>query len=192
MDWGRLERYARWKKGLFRLHALPDELLLYVCKSGLSGDDIRNLVEAFTHSKVDHRINKDAKLVPQSLRGTWMVTCVQLNFQRFIRSITDKCFFLATLCSFVRVYVDWSPYLTKKPPPWVAAFEWRRNTCPHGIVHVNEYEVSECIMRSFHRKRPQGFVSVYRCHAWAYGRVHMSLSPDIQTHVDLIPWFVST
>lgn len=192
MDWKKLERYARWKRGLFRLHALPDDLLLYVCKSGLSQTDICNLIEAFTRSKIDHRCNEDAKLVPQSLRGMWMVTNVQLDIHRFIKSITDRCFFLATQCSFVRVYVDWSPYLSRRPPPWIAAFEWCRNTRPHGIIHMNDDEVSECILRSFQRKRPQGFVSVYKCFAWTYGRVHMSTHPDIQTYVDLVPWFVCT
>ena len=191
MNWVVLERYAQWKQRKFPLLKLPEEILEYIGLF-LMRKDLLTLVQALGPGwTMSYECPRDTYLVPPSLRPRWLLYNVLQHMDEYINSISDECFFFATSCTQVQVFLDWSPFKSNDVVP-VATFEWVATSRPRAKRVVYDKELMKYVYNSAVQRIPYSQVSVYKVFRWSYGRVHMDSHPCFLGSVRLIPFHVTS
>lgn len=186
-----LERYIKWKRLQLPLLDLPGDVLAHVC-SFLEPRDVIALSNAIGGKNLSHFCASDLMCVPREMQSRWIQSKVNDHVHAFLHSMQDECFYIATSCSFVALFIDWSPFSSATPPQPAAVFEWRADTRPHGCVRLDNGVIQASISESMRRCRPIGHVAAYACFAWGFGKVHVSNVPSVTAYVDLVPSMYSS
>ena len=187
--WKRLEKYAQYKMGKFRLLSLPDDVFTYMCLNFLFPNDLCALFESIVGGYVTKQHLLSVGL-PLTVKVRWILYTAIKDIEYFLYSIADKCLFMSTMSSHVHAFIDWSPFkrmgLLCSP---VAEYSWSAQV-PHGRVNINHVSLIQAIAASFNRQRPSGYLAVYTCNTDSWGAVSMSARPTFSTQVSLLPWWI--
>lgn len=185
--WLRLESYAKWKQNRMPLCNFPGDVLEKICKY-LDVTDACSFVDAIAGGRLTPHAPTHLPLVHRELLPFWIICSTRKEVDNFIRSISAQCFFMATQCTVVRMFIDWTPFKNKIPPRAVAEFRWigreRDKMEAHTCTHHEE--VLRSIFCAYRKRRPMGYVTLHKCYEF-YDVIHMDARPAFMTSVPLIP-----
>lgn len=185
--WERLERYARWRKGSFPLHALPHDVLEHVAQF-LPGEDVQSLIEVVLGWRPSVDVPTHVKRVPIQVRARWMYQEVVDRADAFLSSIADLCFFHAKEHTHVCVFFDWSPFAPTPPCP-IAQFRWVPWKTPRARMTVHAAVLRSHLIACCKARRAESHVAVHTCLTWN-NRIVLHPKPILLTSCPLIPHFL--
>lgn len=185
--WVRLENYAKWRQNQLPMCNLPADILTKICKY-LDIGSACDFIDAITGTRVTPRVATHIRLVQKELLPFWVICHTRKEIENFINSISSHSFYMATQCTMVRMFIDWSPFKSKIPPIAVAEFKWLGpgRGMMNAHTRINYEEVLRCIYRAYRKRRPMGYVTLHRCYEF-YDKNHMDMRPAFTTSVSLIP-----
>ena len=164
--WTRLQRYAQWKSGCFPLSHLPHDILAHIFANFLTPLECQHVLTALI-GRVPSMFNRaDLVDVPEEVRAMWIQQCAYSEFHFGIGQLADLCFFHARDYSYVHVFVDWSPFASKKPPKPVATIKWQQNRRPHGSMIIHSDVLMAHLFLAIQDGRTAVQLSVYRQLQW--------------------------
>lgn len=164
--WTRLQRYAQWKSGRFPLSNLPYDILAHICRTFLTPLECQHVLTALI-GRVPSMYNKaDLLDVPEELRAMWVQQCAYWQLHFGIGQLADLCFYHARDYSYIHVFVDWSPFASKKPPKPVATVKWQPRRRPHGSMFIDSDVLYSHLFRAIQDGRTAVQLSIYRQLQW--------------------------
>lgn len=185
--WQRLKDYADFRLNKLRLLHLPDDVFEHICMHYLTPQDLCALMTAvYGHMQPLHVMH-----IPLNVRCRWILSTVVRDIETSFHSFMDRCMFVATKCSHVSAFLDWSPFQkTGFMSCPVVTYSWN-STAPHARVDINYISLLIALKSSFRRHRPCGYLAFYTCMQTDWGPIFMDSLPAFSTSLTLFPPWVS-
>lgn len=167
---------------------MPGDLIAHIGRM-LGARDLCHFMDAIAGVSLNPFVKHHTQLVLPEARVHWLYNAITGNVCRRLHELADEALYAATRCSFVRVYMDWSPFVRTPKPRALAEYGWvvRR---PHARVIVNQVAVREAVLLCVRARRGFGYVAGYENHVWAHGRTTMSVRPIFSTSIPVVPYFL--
>lgn len=156
--WGRLERYARWRRNM-SLSRLPPDALQHVF-SFLAFDDRCALLRAIVGHTPNIDVPRDVHAVAPEVRALYVRDTLERRFRDALLALAEQALYHCFSCDCAYAVVDWSPYGSRAFRP-VAHYAWNHFPKPSCLVGFDEVGVRAHVRRCMRRNLPAVRVTLH-------------------------------